>query len=154
MNTQPLSVRDVVVLHTPESPTFDGLLAEVVEVKEWGAMVCIRAVHVMPDGRRQVVALSYRALWEEVDYVGPLPPAAGGAVAIISPPERNGTIAVSKEKGVPTLPIKPRSPHVDRNGKVKGEVTGKYCKDCGGANMIRTGTCETCQDCGSNEGCG
>ena len=34
-----------------------------------------------------------------------------------------------------------------------GATTGNACRKCGG-NLVRTGTCETCQDCGENEGCG
>lgn len=32
--------------------------------------------------------------------------------------------------------------------------TGNPCPGCGGANLVRTGSCVTCQDCGYNEGCG
>ena len=32
--------------------------------------------------------------------------------------------------------------------------TGDVCQDCGGINMVRSGSCLTCQDCGSNSGCG
>ncbi len=36
-----------------------------------------------------------------------------------------------------------------------GTITGNACSDCGSLNMLRTGRgCETCQDCGSNTGCG
>lgn len=31
-------------------------------------------------------------------------------------------------------------------------VTGDLCQGCGGPNMVRTGTCLTCQDCGSTSG--
>lgn len=30
--------------------------------------------------------------------------------------------------------------------------TGDICHDCGGPNMVRTGTCLTCQDCGTASG--
>lgn len=32
--------------------------------------------------------------------------------------------------------------------------TGGFCPNCQGPNMVRTGACTTCQDCGYNEGCG
>jgi hypothetical protein len=32
--------------------------------------------------------------------------------------------------------------------------SGNVCADCGSANLIRAGTCETCRDCGWNPGCG
>jgi hypothetical protein len=43
-----------------------------------------------------------------------------------------------------------------KNGqhKPKATQTGKFCPDCGGCRIVRTGSCETCQDCGRNEGCG
>ena len=31
--------------------------------------------------------------------------------------------------------------------------TGNVCTSCGGVRMIRAGTCELCQDCGSTTGC-
>lgn len=35
----------------------------------------------------------------------------------------------------------------------KQEPTGNCCGDCGSTRMVRTGTCETCQDCGRSSGC-
>ena len=32
--------------------------------------------------------------------------------------------------------------------------TGGLCDVCGGASLVRTGSCVTCQDCGANSGCG
>ena len=32
--------------------------------------------------------------------------------------------------------------------------SGNTCEQCGSLNMKQTGTCETCQDCGWNKGCG
>jgi ribonucleoside-diphosphate reductase alpha chain len=32
--------------------------------------------------------------------------------------------------------------------------TGDICPTCGSFNMVRTGSCVTCQDCGNNSGCG
>ena len=32
--------------------------------------------------------------------------------------------------------------------------TGMMCGDCGSHRMVRTGSCETCQDCGAAGGCG
>jgi len=37
--------------------------------------------------------------------------------------------------------------------KQKG-FTGNACEQCGSLNMRRTGTCETCEDCSWNKGCG
>ena len=32
--------------------------------------------------------------------------------------------------------------------------TGDQCQDCGSMNVVRTGTCGTCQNCGASTGCG
>jgi len=32
--------------------------------------------------------------------------------------------------------------------------TGDMCNECGSFSMRRTGACLTCQECGSNTGCG
>jgi hypothetical protein len=34
------------------------------------------------------------------------------------------------------------------------KVSGELCLDCGGARMMRSGTCLTCLDCGRSQGCG
>lgn len=53
--------------------------------------------------------------------------------------------------GVPNLAGRERSQPV---AKPKPETTDQLCRDCGGF-MVRTGTCYTCQSCGSSSGgCG
>ena len=32
--------------------------------------------------------------------------------------------------------------------------TGEFCVTCGGCNLVRSGSCSTCQTCGSTTGCG
>lgn len=50
----------------------------------------------------------------------------------------------------PVVEAKPVSRHATRD---RG-YTGAVCGACGGARMVRTGTCESCQECGhSNGGC-
>lgn len=49
-----------------------------------------------------------------------------------------------------TLPKKP----VPRRPPPSLAPTGDICRTCGGCNLVRTGACLTCQDCGTNEGCG
>lgn len=39
-----------------------------------------------------------------------------------------------------------------RGGFERGRFSGDICADCGGTTMVRTGTCLTCQDCGSSSG--
>jgi hypothetical protein len=49
------------------------------------------------------------------------------------------------ESGIPALGLRTKHP----------EYTGEACGRCGSLNLVRTGTCKTCQDCGdSSGGCG
>ncbi len=40
-----------------------------------------------------------------------------------------------------------------REEMIGSGFTGNFCPDCGSARMVRSGTCETCQECGANTGC-
>lgn len=42
---------------------------------------------------------------------------------------------------------------ITKTDKQNAGFTGNFCDDCGGSSLIRTGTCETCMDCGSTSGC-
>lgn len=62
----------------------------------------------------------------------------------------------------PTLAIKraaeiPDPAGFSRRGRTHvsvplGQFSGDLCPECGGAKMLRTGTCLTCQDCGGTSG--
>lgn len=41
----------------------------------------------------------------------------------------------------------------DVDTEVKSGKASEPCPECGGFNMVSTGTCSTCQDCGSTTGC-
>jgi hypothetical protein len=43
-------------------------------------------------------------------------------------------------------------PKYSRQAERVGRLTGDICHSCGGASMVRTGTCLTCQDCGDSSG--
>jgi hypothetical protein len=58
---------------------------------------------------------------------------------------------------VKTAPINPPTAHSTlTQGEIAREqgFTGNPCQQCGGLRLKRSGTCETCQDCGWNAGCG
>jgi hypothetical protein len=68
-------------------------------------------------------------------------------------------------QGTPLPPLPPPPPHP--NGVIKAEAlltslelarlsgySGDTCQSCHGLRVKRTGTCLTCDDCHSNEGCG
>lgn len=74
---------------------------------------------------------SYRATWSEMEPV---------ETTELVNPEVNGR----HENGVA------------RNHTIRTvlTLTGDVCPACQGVNLVRTGSCVTCQDCGANEGCG
>lgn len=44
-------------------------------------------------------------------------------------------------------------PKSDKDKHVPSAAEGALCDRCGGVNLLRTGSCITCQDCGANSGC-
>ncbi len=44
-------------------------------------------------------------------------------------------------------------PDLEQGKAGTGGFTGSCCATCGSSRMVRSGTCETCQECGSNSGC-
>ena len=55
-----------------------------------------------------------------------------------------------KPSPVPVTPMPPVPTQVPR----LGELVGNPCAVCGSMQVVRTGSCETCQECGHNDGCG
>ena len=64
--------------------------------------------------------------------------------------ERAAVAGSAPAPSVPTATIAPPSPV--RLAK-SGGFTGNACLDCGGFQMVRSGTCERCLDCGATTGC-
>lgn len=79
-----LSRGDIVLLNAPDAPKFDGLLATVVQVTDWGAVVTVNAW--VPGLTRQ--AASYRANFAEMTFVGRLPQAVIDAPVAMKPAQR------------------------------------------------------------------
>lgn len=48
--------------------------------------------------------------------------------------------------------LNPMLTHGEASGAVAG-FTGDTCIHCQSLNMVRSGTCQTCQDCGETTGC-
>lgn len=55
---------------------------------------------------------------------------------------------VEEPTEVRTLTLEPKMIVIDRP-----PMTGNACSECGGM-MCRTGSCETCTECGTTGGCG
>ncbi len=74
----------------------------------------------------------FRALWSEMERSTPAHRSDAHASGAGQQPAPAPTVAAERKTAV-----------------------GFFCDTCGGANMTRTGTCLTCQDCGtSSGGCG
>jgi hypothetical protein len=94
---------------------------------------------VVPDNPRlDGAAATVEALEEWGAFVRTAAAATGRFRALWSemlpqgPVERNGTVREARERG----------------------MTGDLCDRCGGCNVVRSGTCALCLDCGSTSGCG
>jgi hypothetical protein len=65
-----------------------------------------------------------------------------------------------QEHQAPPIPPKQPPPPITDPTLTQSEIaraqgySGQFCNNCGGFRTKRTGTCVTCEDCGSNEGCG
>lgn len=59
------------------------------------------------------------------------------------PPEARGILALALAAPLPSVP--------PRQGRFPS-MAGEFCHSCGSPNMIRTGTCLTCGDCGDSSG--
>ena len=53
-----------------------------------------------------------------------------------------------------TLTVEPVEPPNDLYEQPDDGYTGNLCSVCDSDRMIRSGTCETCQNCFTNTGCG
>ncbi len=50
-------------------------------------------------------------------------------------------------------PLVDNLPKIETRASQVAGFTGNICDQCGGTHMIRSGTCELCQDCGTTTGC-
>jgi hypothetical protein len=65
--------------------------------------------------------------------------------------------AIARAEGMSKATIEPKpAPQNSAEIARASGFTGNACTNpqCGSFNVRRTGTCETCQDCGNNAGCG
>ena len=55
-------------------------------------------------------------------------------------------------EGLPTPMVPPKPVRLVPSGRAQG-FTGDMCPNCGSAEMVRSGSCATCQSCGETTGC-
>jgi len=125
-----LFIGQAVSLIVPDNPILHGKPATIEAVTSWGAHVLCGAA---ATGR-------FRALHSEMIEIT-------GAELISMHGE---------SRDVPDLPALPAGRHGDRHGGRHGAgpgYEGQPCDRCGSLNLVRTGTCLTCLDCGTTGGC-
>lgn len=139
------NVGDRCILHprtegTEEGPgsTLDGAEVVIAKLEEWGAHVA--GPH-LPFGQ-------FRAAWEEMER-------PGGASLLTEVQEQ--AIVNNSQGGALPAKVTKHQPSAEVKRGVyapKAITTGEVCHVCGGL-MVRTGSCLTCQSCGSSSGgCG
>ncbi len=79
-------------------------------------------------------------------------PRLDGAYAVVKTLTRYGAVVECKLAGSGEFRALFEEMVAD-TARSNGSSAGEFCPECGGANMLRTGSCSTCQDCGSNTGC-
>lgn len=125
-------------IHNEDNPRLHGTLGIVIKVDEWGCHLSSLAA---ATGR-------YRASWEEMTLVSPNP--------IPEYPEAYGN--EWQPQTVEAYLSKPQAKtkeELTREAKDKGcTATGDFCTVCGSADMVRTGACLSCLNCGQGGSCG
>lgn len=71
-------------------------------------------------------------------------------------PVHKGAIApemAPREFAIPAAEFEPGPPQMTRSQATSAGFTGNSCVECGSMQMVRNGTCEKCNSCGSTTGC-
>jgi hypothetical protein len=140
-----------VKLNTPDNLQLHGAPGVVEVLMPWGAFVKTEAA----------ATGEFRALYSEMIVEGdPELLAANQEAALLDTPvglkvplpavakQQNGHQQPGRGEGRARKGSSPPPP-VRQAG-----YTGDVCDTCGGARMVRAGTCTRCEDCGTSGGCG
>jgi hypothetical protein len=147
--TTPRRPGDPVRVVAPGNTRLHGSTAVVMTVEPWGYLLFAPAA---ATGR-------FRALPCEVESVGPELLASSPTGEIddapaprrvpYTPPGNEGRVETADDTPEDLVYVPP-----ERRQAPRADGVGEPCVNCGGLNLRRTGPCLTCQDCGSNSGCG
>lgn len=123
-------------INNEDNPRLHGALALVIKVEEWG---CHLSTLASASGR-------YRATWEEMTPVSPNP----------LPVDSEASYDEYQPQTVEAYLSKPKTKNeMTREAKEKGFTpSGDFCVNCGSADMVRTGACLSCLNCGTGGSCG
>lgn len=79
---------------------------------------------------------------------------AAGAIAAVAKVSAPAPVPAAKLVAVdPISPTDLGPPRMDRVTARQAGYTGNTCATCGSLQMVRNGTCEKCESCGSTTGC-
>ncbi len=141
-----IQVGSRVMLNVPENKRLHGTEATVKHLEEWGAYVDAPAA----------ATNEFRALWSEM--VLPNQHHTNGHHTIIV--ASSNTVTTNTEINSASIEVDADGFHrVKKDPNTVGKAvaagfTGDSCDRCGSMNMVRTGSCQTCQDCGAAGSCG
>lgn len=146
--------KDDVVILNMDNPFFDRMLGRVKEVTDYGAVVLVES-HSYPQRKQWEL----RCTNEEMVYIGTL--AGKELINKISSESVTGSHkkpahVADMGKYEVTYNGTPVTIHVPSNlaeSKREYKSSGDLCSRCGGM-LVRTGSCQTCNMCGDNSGCG
>jgi hypothetical protein len=143
VNPVSIQMNHQVRINNEDNPRLHGALALVIKVEEWG---CVLSTLASASGR-------YRATWEEMT---PIPSEGIGSVSEASYAQYEGvkSVTVSQPVTSKSQQIKDASSML-KEARDKGFVpSGDFCVNCGSADMVRTGACLSCLNCGTGGSCG
>lgn len=81
-----------------------------------------------------------------MDLIVDLPSERPARYAVEFPPEAIDALFEGK-------PVTIRRAEVSSQVEIILRPSGEACRECGNFNLVRSGTCMTCQDCGTTTGC-
>lgn len=130
-----------VILHTPDNQQLHGTEATVAELTPWGAHVRAPAA----------ATGNFRALWSEMI----LPQDTNGhGVSIAKELREDRDPSDSYGQDHTYVANRTRAMSKTSAAALAAGYTGDICDKCGSHRMVRTGACQTCQDCGAAGSCG
>lgn len=135
------SVGDRVVLNVPENHILNGRRGVIKEIRDWGVFVATDAA----------ATGEFRALWSEIFYEdqSKIETVIEEKITLTESysvsqrnGETNGTLTTNSSSSISSA----------KKSRSEG-YTGDSCDICGSFKTRRTGSCWTCEDCGTNGGC-
>ena len=134
VNTRGFRIGQRITIDAPDAPELHGMECTITGFADWGAHTVVNRAPRPYDRKGHVP--KYRAGWEEM-----IP-----REQVQQQPARDTAKTVIQKGADKGTTPKPNNQHT-----MKAVASGNACGKCGGL-MVRTGKCETCQQCGDSPG--